>query len=75
MDTSLLSFSKTQSRTSSRTTGRGFESPFHPVFCAGYSGGGGGAEVATAEQVALRWRPELSYSKELKINSCGQDNM
>jgi hypothetical protein len=44
-------------------------------FCAGYSGGGGGAEVATAEHVALRWRPELSYSKELKINNCGQDNM
>jgi hypothetical protein len=32
-------------------------------------------EVATAEHVALRWRPELSYSKEFKINSCGQDNM
>jgi hypothetical protein len=46
--------------------------------CAGYSGGGGGAKVVTAEQAALRWRPELraeSYSKELKINSCGQDNM
>jgi hypothetical protein len=41
----------------------------------GYSGGRGGAEVATAEHVALRWRPELSYSQELKINSCGQDNM
>jgi hypothetical protein len=25
--------------------------------------------VATTEQVALRWRPELSYSKELKINT------